>query len=135
MHSAAALSTHLWAMEVQLRKARWLLAWKAIKQARKLDVNNAEVHFGLMRWLEGLQHTREQLQPLVREVLEEDWTEAGHDGSPLQADIAQLNERHLHSHLDSLDHRFAGQHTQAAPHSAAQSTDASPTAAVLRPRR
>ena len=109
LHSSTALPTHLWAMEVQLRKAKWLLAWKAIKQARQLQADNAELHFGLMRWLEGIQQARDHLQPLVREVLEEEWTEAGHTGSMMDADIALLNDQHLRSHLHNLDHRFAGQ--------------------------
>ena len=118
LHSPTLIETPSLTIEVQLRKAKWLLAWKALKQLRSLQPHNPDLHFGLMRWIEGVQGTiagaaeqPQPLPPLIREVLEEEWTEAGYGGPLTDVQLSQLNDSHLRSHLDSLDHRFAGQST------------------------
>ena len=118
LHSATLIETPTLAIEVQLRKAKWLLAWKAIKQLRSLQPHNPDLHFGLMRWVEGVQGSTaegaDQQQPLpslIRQLLEEEWTEAGYVGPIADVNIAQLNEEVLRTHTDSLDHRFAGPST------------------------
>ena len=100
-------------------KAKWLLAWKAIKKAASIQHDNADVHFGRMRWLEGVQKQQQQQQQqhaLVRELLEEEWAEAGYSGRIAEADVRLLNDRHLDAHLHSLEHRLAGQRAALSTH-------------------
>ena len=73
LHSPDALETQQLAVEVQLRKGRALLAWKALKRLHSLEPSDAERHFGLCRWVEALQDAGEPaLPPLLRQVLEEE---------------------------------------------------------------
>ena len=125
LQSAALLDTALLALQLSLRKQRWLLVWKAVKQATRAAPDSAELHEGSMRFLLGVQAAWHSTQPVLQRLLQDEWTEesrrraaaAGEEetedaGALHQADVAALNSQHLQRFGSSLEHRFAGQPSQ-----------------------
>jgi hypothetical protein len=125
LQSAALLDTALLALQLNLRKQRWLLVWKAAKQAARAQPDSAELHEGSMRFILGVQAAWHSLQPVMQRLLQDEWTEerrsraaaAGDEQQAQaaelqQADVAALNWQHLQRFGSSLEHRFAGQPPQ-----------------------
>jgi N-alpha-acetyltransferase 15/16, NatA auxiliary subunit len=113
LHSASALETQLQAIEVFIRKERWLLVWKAIKLAKQIQADSADLHYGLMRFIHVVQSRWNDLHPMVQRLLEDEWkVEAGDEQQSIHdANVVALNAKHLEDHRNAIDHRFAGHNT------------------------
>ena len=111
LHTHAPLQLETWhhSMALARRRGKWLLAWRAIRKANTMEPADPVAHYELMSLIQQMQHLWMDVSDIVCQLIEEEWTEDGREGSMQHADVGDLNTHFLQQHADSLPHRHAGQ--------------------------
>ena len=104
-------SAQTWRLSLQLarRANKWLLAWRALLRVESLQRDDPDAHFELMALLLLVQRGWDGSSAVVRQALQDEWSDSGRQGDVQRADVAALNQSFLQQHTHSVPHRLAGQ--------------------------
>ncbi|XP_022714904.1 N-terminal acetyltransferase A complex auxiliary subunit NAA15-like isoform X2 [Durio zibethinus] len=106
-NSPDSLETHLLSFEVNMRKQRILLAFKAVKQLLRLDAENPDSHRCLIKFfhkVSSMAAPETDAEKLVWSVLE---AERPYISQLQEKTLSEANKIFLGKHEDSLMHRVA----------------------------
>lgn len=98
--------THHLAIQVYIRKEKWLLALRHVTWALSIAPEHPETHYGLMMFLHRVQPAlalegEKQMHPVLKKTIEEEIaTSSFGNGSSVES----LNEAYLSKHRSSLPH-------------------------------
>lgn len=111
LHAHAPHNIHTWqlSMKIARRKQKWLLAWRAIRKANQLQPHSPDAHYELMALVHAIKQHWDDSSDIVRQIIQDEWTDDGREGSIQHADVSAINQHFLHQHSDSIPHRLAGQ--------------------------